>query len=77
MLNDSIGDNEWLIAKEVDLISSAPPYNRECYRILSFHKEIAPEELLTNEQNSELLHDLKSSFLYLTSLMQSHDLNGF
>lgn len=66
MLNDSIGDNEWLIAKSGFDIPSAPPYNRECYRILSFHKEIAPEELLTNEQNSELLHDLKSSFLYLS-----------
>lgn len=66
MLNDSIEDDEWYIARNGFDIPSSPPYKRESYRILSFHKEIALGELLTNEQNSELLHDLKISFLYLS-----------
>lgn len=66
MLNDSIEDNEWHIARNGFDIPSSPPYKRESYRILSFHKEIALGELLTNAQNSELLHDLKISFLYLS-----------
>ncbi|NNG83130.1 hypothetical protein [Acinetobacter sp. ANC 5378] len=66
MLNDSIEDDEWHIARSGFDIPSSPPYKRESYRILSFHKEIALSELLTNAQNSELLHDLKISFLYLS-----------
>ena len=66
MLNDSIEDDEWHIAKSGFDIPSSPPYKRESYRILSFHKEIALGELLTNAQNSELLYDLKVSFLYLS-----------
>lgn len=66
MLNDSIGDDEWHIARNGFDIPSTQPYKRESYRILSFHKEIALGELLTNTQNSELLHDLKISFLYLS-----------
>ena len=66
MLNDSIEDNEWHIARNGFDIPSSQPFKRECYRILSFHKEIASGQLLTNAQNSELLHDLKISFLYLS-----------
>lgn len=66
MLNDSIEDDEWHIARNGFDIPSSQPYKRESYRILSFHKEIALGELLTNAQNSELLHDLKISFLYLS-----------
>lgn len=66
MLNDSIEDDEWHIARNGFDIPSSQPFKRESYRILSFHKEIALGELLTNAQNSELLHDLKISFLYLS-----------
>lgn len=66
MLNDSIEEDEWRIARSGFDIPSSPPYKRESYRTLSFHKEIAPGELLTNEKNSELLCDIKSSFLYLS-----------
>jgi len=66
MLNDSIEDDEWHIARSGFDIPSSPPYKRENYRILSFHKEIALGELLTNAKNSGLLYDLKISFLYLS-----------
>ena len=66
MLNSSIEDDEWHIARSGFDIPSTQPYKRESYQILSFHKEIALGELLTNAQNSELLHDLKISFLYLS-----------
>lgn len=66
MLNSYIEDDEWHIARSGFDIPSTQPYKRESYQILSFHKEIALGELLTNAQNSELLHDLKISFLYLS-----------
>ncbi len=65
ILNNVIDDNEWLIARNGLDIPSSPPYHRQSYMKLSFHKEIAAGELLTDPKNSELLSDIKNSFLYL------------
>lgn len=66
MLNDSITDYKWFIARNGMDIPTSKPFPKESYRILSFNKEIAPDDLLTSKANRYLLTDIKNSLLYLS-----------
>jgi len=63
MLNKSVNDHEWIIAKVGMDLSNV--INSKNSRKLSFKKEISPDEYLTDRENEPLLTDIRNSILYL------------
>lgn len=63
MLNNSVDDHEWIIAKVGFDLSNK--INSKTSRKLSFTKQISPDELLTDKANAPLLTDIMNSLLYL------------
>ncbi|MGK0271346.1 MAG: hypothetical protein ACI88H_002004 [Cocleimonas sp.] len=64
MLNESVYDTTWLLSKlgiEVSFFKK----NKDKARRLSFKKEVAPNEYLTDKINKILLIDIQNSLLYL------------
>ena len=63
MLNKSVNDHEWIIAKVGMDLSNV--INSKNSRKLSFKKRISPNEYLTDRANEPLLTDIINSILYL------------
>ncbi|SDK26331.1 hypothetical protein SAMN04488540_12331 [Ferrimonas sediminum] len=63
MMNDSIYDNEWMMAKSG--FDSPTIINSKTCNKLSFKKLISPGEYLTDKVNEPLLTDIRNSLLYL------------